>query len=955
MIRIKYNNLKQIIPQEKRKELNEKILYLIDNDMCDKFNITNEVIYNSYTGDGGLHGLKFKDFDSFHAFTKGKQELENGQFFTGYEEAKYLIECLGIKESETVLDLTCGKGDLFNFLPNEYNIYGNELDIKSFKVCRKLYPNANIIKGDMREYNPRILLDNIIGNPPFNLRLRYRGFDKYSQMVYIEKCVDLLKAGGLLALIVPKSFLDDDFSNKSDIEFMNNNFSFIGQILLDKTAFNHVGVDNFETKIILFHKKSQYIEPKQYVNEFIKGDAKFIYDNYIKPIRDKQQEFSANIKLENLQNFDGDKEFDDKITKLLFDIKRSKHVKHKYNECYNYYQRFYNEKCPESMKYDEWQKIRITKEKVIKKLKETLSSQHKVKSIYKNNMDKVIKRKERELSKQSIYFDNMLQDKEIDDWLSKSRVHDYENECDIILNGVQKEIVNKMLQKKYAYIQASQGTGKTLMGIHYALYRSSRNTVVVAPSIAINGTWISNLDNYKIPYRVIKGLSDIKSIQDGEFILITFNMMCKYQRHMKKFLNSVGNKYTLLVDEADSICKLDSKRTKATINVCKKAKYKLLLSGTMTRNNINEAYTQFKLLYGESMNFACNCEYIYEEDKETKELVKKPNEEYLNKVYPAYKKGLKLFRESHNPLSVTVFGVGQNTQNIYNADVLKDLINKTIITKTFEEVVGSKIYTIHQHLVSFNPEEKKLYSKAINEFYSMKYLFSSTGNPRKDRMMEIIQQITLLLDVCSQPQSYKEYCSAELPNKYKKVLELVNSWNNENVAIGARTLKEVELYQRMLLKNIKDRNIYVITGSTSMEQRKKIIKELREDKTGILLSTQQSLSSSISIEFIDKCILTRFSWNLSTLSQYYFRFIRYNSTRQKQVHFISYENSLENNLLKLIMSKEELTRFMKNQEEVNGDIEEELGVDFNLINMLLSREKDNEGKYYIKWGNQEIN
>lgn len=51
----------------------------------------------------------------------------------------------------------------------------------------------------------------------------------------------------------------------------------------------------------------------------------------------------------------------------------------------------------------------------------------------------------------------------------------------------------------------------------------------------------------------------------------------------------------------------------------------------------------------------------------------------------------------------------------------------------------------------------------------------------------------------------------------------------------------------------------------------------------------------------------------------------------------------------------ELTRFMKNQEEVNGDIEEELGVDFNLINMLLSREKDNEGKYYIKWGNQEIN
>lgn len=54
--------------------------------------------------------------------------------------------------------------------------------------------------------------------------------------------------------------------------------------------------------------------------------------------------------------------------------------------------------------------------------------------------------------------------------------------------------------------------------------------------------------------------------------------------------------------------------------MCKKAKYKLLLSGTMTRNNIVEAYTQFNLLYGSSINFLSESKYIYKEDNETKEL-----------------------------------------------------------------------------------------------------------------------------------------------------------------------------------------------------------------------------------------------------------------------------------------------------------------------------------------------
>jgi hypothetical protein len=105
---MKYKSFNQIISQEKRKAINEKILYCIDNNLCEKFNITNDVIYNSYSGQGGLHGLEFNNYNSFHEYTKAKQEIENAQFYTHHNEAQFLINCLGIKENELIVDITAG-------------------------------------------------------------------------------------------------------------------------------------------------------------------------------------------------------------------------------------------------------------------------------------------------------------------------------------------------------------------------------------------------------------------------------------------------------------------------------------------------------------------------------------------------------------------------------------------------------------------------------------------------------------------------------------------------------------------------------------------------------------------------------------------------------------------------------------------------------------------------------
>ncbi len=77
---MKYQNQNQIIPQESRQGINEKILYLIDNNLAQDSGITQEDVYNAYTGDGGLHGLHFSDFSSYATYSQAKKEIKTGSF-----------------------------------------------------------------------------------------------------------------------------------------------------------------------------------------------------------------------------------------------------------------------------------------------------------------------------------------------------------------------------------------------------------------------------------------------------------------------------------------------------------------------------------------------------------------------------------------------------------------------------------------------------------------------------------------------------------------------------------------------------------------------------------------------------------------------------------------------------------------------------------------------------------
>lgn len=989
-MRYKYDLSNETIPQEQREMINSKIEYIINNGLSEsETGILKADIFNAYTGKGGLHGLSYKDFSCYYDYQKAKSEIEQGQFFTPYPLVSYIYDCLHVSENDLVADLTSGHGAFISCCPNEHNFYGCELDVQPFNVSKYLYPDAKLENTDIRFYKPGVVFDYVVGNPPYNLIWRKEDKSYLSEVYYCIKAAELMKPAGIMAIIVPESFCEDEFSDKTQIATISEYFNFVCQIKLDKNTFKHLGVTNYSTKIIILQRKSKHIEDSPYkVGEYVElSDPNIVWSKYLKEITEKRQGIKRQLFLELMQNSKGDSEWREKVKKLLFDIKRNKKVSVRYAEACEYINRFETQEKPDYMNYEEWEKNKIRESDVIKMLKSILRSQNGRKSqenrLIKDNyrirfngiavsisdlvignasfcgkkekwLSKYINRKRKEYECQSRRFEDMEQDEKIADWLD-SLVFESPEE-NIRLNTIQKHDINLFLQKRYNFIQWEQGSGKTLAGITIGKYRLEKNNVrnvfVVSTAIAIKNNWCDVLTQFGIKYILIEKLSDIDNIKNGDFVVLTLGMMVKYYKHLKKFVKQINQKAVLIFDESDSISNINSKRTKAILSVFRKLKYTTLMTGTSTRNNISEIFSQLELLYNNSFNMISEARTITVKNRDgnPEEI---PNDNYL-KPYPAYKKGFKLFTASHIPEKVTVFGVSQFIQDINNADVLKKIIDKTIITRTFETITGRKLYEIKQFPCSMGKEERAVYEIALNKFYEMEYLFKKTGNARKDAMLKILNQLLALLKICAAPQTIKQYDSSILPEKFKTVLSLLKKWESERVAIGVRHISVAKQYEKAIKAAFPGRKVFLITGNeATLNQRKRIVKKLKETENGILISTQQSLSASMNIDFVDKCIIPELHWNNSSMGQYYFRFIRYTSQHFKTVAFVTYENSIETNLLKMVLVKDKLNLFMKSQEVTDDELYDRFGVDSSMLRNLMYKEKTEDG-YVLRWGEQKI-
>ena len=661
-----------LLTAEQRREFNEKIVCLIDSGGCGPAGITRNDIFNAYTGDGGLHGLERADYDSYHAYSEAKKEVENGQFFTPPPLCEFVAACLMLSDMDLVADLTCGMGNFFNYVPVPANAYGCELDAKAYKVARYLYPEANLTLGDIRTYAPETRFDYVLGNPPYHLRWRLENGTKIlSHLYYCLKAADLLKPLGILAVIVPRSFLADDFTDGAAIKQMEERFAFLGQIGLPADLFRTFGVDSFPTKLQFWQRKSAFSAGTsgRYTTECLDmplpltqpaKEAEPVYRRYIQAAKTELEQNRSRVLLELARTRATSGTFLYKIRKMLYQIKCHPVTRRRYAGCFAYVQRFFTQRMPEGMDAKEWNHRKLTEAKVMAYLRYALSQQvvrpeqdvirlvkRKYGFAYKGysykmrrqmtpdqraavpvyqavldntpekfpGFERLLRKKRRAYDRQSQPFSEMEEAPAVMEWLDRFQYWDEENEDWVRLNPIQKHDINLQIQKDYGFLQWEQGSGKTAAAIAVGQYRmehqKAHSTWVVSSAISIRNNWNVVLKGAGIRHVFVERLADFQKVQPGDFVLMTLNKAGQFRKQIPKYLKRIGRKIQFVLDESDNIANPTTRQATSILACFRRCRYKLLTTGTSTRNNISEFAPQLELLYNNSINMISWCTTLY--------------------------------------------------------------------------------------------------------------------------------------------------------------------------------------------------------------------------------------------------------------------------------------------------------------------------------------------------------
>lgn len=1008
---MKYTASEEKIPLQKRKEINELCLEALQNDPP---SLSKEEIFNTFTGVGGLHGLDYVDYGNYHDFSEAKKEIEQGQFFTSDALCKWVIDCIRPDFRHRIADLTCGKGSFFNHLFNEKQIYGNEIDPDSFAIARHLYPEANLTLGDIRDYNPGVHMNIILGNPPYNLTWEYDGKKMQSQTVYILRAGDLLFPGGILAIIVPEAFLGES-TKKVDVKRIYQQFNHVVQVSLDPNAFAWLGVRNFPTKLLVLQKRAKALKKIGYSDELVRLEkSEDVYQQHVKPVMEILRKRGPEFMLEDNRSRTVETEKKRKEEQLLYQIRIHPRTSHKYMECKNLLHKYYTQKKPEGMKWEKWERQRLHYRPVMKEIRSVLRLQNHVEvdkvelvmnddriyhKAYSRKMQeeanernremdmqritqivafgsaedtarcgpyrRLMEKKQREHRHQVIPYKDMELDPEIGEWLQHWELRDKWGENLVKLSDRQLDDTNLTLQKRYSYLQWSQGAGKTVSGTAQGMYRLAHGQTeyvfVVSSAISIETTWAPFLEKYQIPHKVVRCRADLRRVYPGDFVLITLGRTKNYKRQIKFIVKLAKRRLFLIYDEAQNSSALEAneevgKLTKATLDCFRALRYKLLMSGTSINNNVIESYPQLYLLYNASVNMLCMAKRLYSWNEDDQCYDDSPNDRY-GEPYPPYVEGLSYFRHSHLPEKLTVFGVVQRRQDILNAYELRKIISYTMLTRTFEEVTGKKLEVRQELRATMKAAEESLYDVALKKFYLLEneYFKSTNMSERKQAQARIIAQIKIMLRICTCAPVFKDYHGDIVTGKMEAVFEKIAEIPNKRVAIGVRQNNIVRAYAKACRERFPGRPVFTVTGSDyTPEQRRNLIYGRFEDyDNAILICTQQSLSESISIDSVDYCFLCELHWNNSKMSQFYFRFIRYTSTRLKYIYYVNYADSIETNLIFLLVAKERMLRFLKGQDITFEDLFAEMGFELEEHQGAVIRVRTEDGPE-LHWGQQTI-
>lgn len=200
---------------------------------------------------------------------KKEEKKRDGIYFTPPSTIQTTLQLLEpyMKNIKNVLEPSCGSCEYINALPAGLDITGIELNKTIFESIKELETSQiKLYNQDYLLYRSETKFDLIIGNPPYFVMKKKdvsKSYHKYFDgrpnifILFIIKSLEILNTNGILSFILPKSFLNCLYYDKTR-KYLN------AFQILHIVECNNEYMDTEQETILLIVQKMKTIENDRY-------------------------------------------------------------------------------------------------------------------------------------------------------------------------------------------------------------------------------------------------------------------------------------------------------------------------------------------------------------------------------------------------------------------------------------------------------------------------------------------------------------------------------------------------------------------------------------------------------------------------------------------------------------------------------------------------------------------
>lgn len=314
----------------------------------------------------------------------------------------------------------------------------------------------------------------------------------------------------------------------------------------------------------------------------------------------------------------------------------------------------------------------------------------------------------------------------------------------------------------------------------------------------------------------------------------------------------------VVLDEAQNI---KNQKTKNATSVKKlHARHRLALSGTPIENSLAELWSIFDFLMPG---------YLFS--------------------YPYFK------TQFESPIVLN-----QNEDSIQK---LRSFVSPFILRRTKKEVLKELPDKVdHQYLIDFSKEEEKLYLANLTQ--ASKEMQVKMKEPHIDHIA-VLAALTKLRQLCCDPRLL--YDNIQKPSsKVQACMELVQilTEHNKKVLLFSSFTSLIDLLTQELEQN--QISYYILTGSTSKEERRQLVHAFQTDTTQVFLISLKAGGTGLNLTAAEAVIHIDPWWNLSAQNQATDRAHRIGQNANVQVYRLIMKNSIEEKIVKMQERKKNL-------------------------------------------------